>query len=586
MSEEGPSRRTRGQGRWIRLVGLAVALGLGLLALAVGPLWIGVLTPGWLVRDGIVGFLDAMLVAYGVILFVAPPVLGLVIMALRRTREREKRLRLARLLLFTATCLIGLGLLEVGSVATLAWAHRSPDLETKSLPAAAPEVRLPELPAGERTDRSAGAKPLRILVLGESSARGEPYHPWLSVGQILGWQFERIFPGRTIEVDMQAQPGCTLEEMHQTLAGITYRPDLLLLFSGHNEFQTRFSTSRVVTYYGSVTSNERAPGLLERVMRNSSLCTLLLEAREKQLLSRLPDPVIQRHLVDQPAYNLFERAAIEREFGRRLEAIAAYCDRMGTVPLFLIPASNDGGYEPNRSVLPPNTTPEERAQFTRVFESALEVAASDPARGRELLRAIVAAQPQFAEGHFRLAKLLERAGNWSEARTHYEQARECDKFPMRCPEAFRDAYRKVARAHPSVVLVDSPRVLAGKAAHGIVGDHQFHDAQHPAFLSYLALTQDALDQFAARRLLGWPAGRAAPRIDPAECARHYGLGPEQWARVCWRAESFYQLTAHLRYDDRDRSAKVDRFAEAARKLLAGLPPEKTGIPGLGVVPTY
>ena len=37
-----------------------------------------------------------------------------------------------------------------------------------------------------------------------------------------------------------AEPGSTLEQMHQKLARLTYRPDILLLFSGHNEFQARF----------------------------------------------------------------------------------------------------------------------------------------------------------------------------------------------------------------------------------------------------------------------------------------------------------------------------------------------------------
>ena len=48
---------------------------------------------------------------------------------------------------------------------------------------------------------------LRILVIGESSAQGEPYHPWLSVGQIAAWKLESVLPGRPIHVDMWAYGG-------------------------------------------------------------------------------------------------------------------------------------------------------------------------------------------------------------------------------------------------------------------------------------------------------------------------------------------------------------------------------------------
>ncbi|MGO9469431.1 MAG: hypothetical protein ACLQIB_47040 [Isosphaeraceae bacterium] len=51
-----------------------------------------------------------------------------------------------------------------------------------------------------------------FVVVGESSARGEPYYPWLSVGQILGWQLEQVFPGRKIRVDVRADGGFCLEQ--------------------------------------------------------------------------------------------------------------------------------------------------------------------------------------------------------------------------------------------------------------------------------------------------------------------------------------------------------------------------------------
>ena len=49
------------------------------------------------------------------------------------------------------------------------------------------------------------------------------------------------------------------------------------------------------------------------------------------------------------------------EFGRRIEAIVSWCERIGAVPVLVIPPSNESGYEPNRSVLPASVSQRESA---------------------------------------------------------------------------------------------------------------------------------------------------------------------------------------------------------------------------------
>ena len=115
--------------------------------------------------------------------------------------------------------------------------------------------------------------------------------------------------------------------------------------------------------------------------------------------------------------------------------------------------------------------------------------------------------PEFAETHFRLARLLEQTGSWDEAREHYIKAREHDGMPLRCGEPLRQAYRNVAARHPSVLLVDGPTVLEARSRHGIVDGQFFHDAQHPNLQGYAALAEDLMNQLEARRLLRGRQGR-------------------------------------------------------------------------------
>src|SRR5262249_60270803 len=77
----------------------------------------------------------------------------------------------------------------------------------------------------------------------------DPYRPWLSVGQIVGWQLERIFPGREIRVDIRADGGLCLEQAVLRLEDLKRRPEAILVFTGHNEFQARYGWARHVRHY-------------------------------------------------------------------------------------------------------------------------------------------------------------------------------------------------------------------------------------------------------------------------------------------------------------------------------------------------
>ncbi len=301
--------------------------------------------------------------------------------------------------------------------------------------------------------------------------------------------------------------------MHERLADLTDRPDALVLYVGHNEFASRFPWMREPGgYYHDDMPSLYSPAALLAVLRFSPFCRLVLETWDRQRIDLRPPRQATRALIDQPVCTPDEYAAILAEFARRLDQIAAYCESIGTLPIFVIPASNDGGYDPNRSVLPPETPRAERAAFARAVERACALEETDPAAALQLDRELAARYPGFAETHYRLGVLLERAGEWDEARRHYIAARDRDAMPLRCPEDFHRAYREVAARHPAVLLVDGPRVLEAASAHGIVDDRLFHDAQHPNLRGYAALARDLLDQLRARKAFGWPEGVATPRV--------------------------------------------------------------------------
>ena len=462
--------------RMLRLIAL-IALGVaGYVAYQLGPAWLGVLLgddTAALRKQAGLYFVDIMLFAYPLAL--SASTLGTIVLVflIFRARSRSaprgfsgdaRKSLQPRLLLLCVASLLSLGALEAGAALWRSRLHQSPELPMVIPPPSMPDAEgtavdprkngEPALPSrfDEREGGKGGAAPpLRILVIGESSGRGEPYHPWLSVGQIVGWRLEKIFPGRPIKVDIWASGGAVLEQMHVMLADLTYRPDALIVYVGHNEFQGRYAWMRDIDYYldgDRVSSSVPHFSGAHSILRFSPLVELLEETRERQRLDSIPPRIVTRELVDRPVCTKAESRALEDDFRRRLEAIAVYCEAIGTLPIFIIPACNDGGWDPNRSVLPAETPRGERAAFAREVAHAIALEEKDPTEAIRIDRELVERQPEFAETHFRLARLLEQTGRWDEAQGSLRPGARARRYAVTLPGAVSPGVSRRRRGPP------------------------------------------------------------------------------------------------------------------------------------------
>jgi len=553
--------------------------------LLVLPDWLVAWTPRWLVRAASIACLWTLLGAHVV---AAPTVVcGGVCSLLRagrawRRRDRAALLRAFRWLLLASSCFAGLIVMELASAAKLRWAQRLPDLPTyfeqppSVLPPRAEAVRATARGRQNAATGDSRPKPgpnLYLVVIGESSARGEPYHPWLSVGQIVGWQLERVFPDRKIEVDVRAEGGFCLEQAVLLLSDLKRRPDAVIVFSGQNEFQVRFGWSRNVLHY--VEEGPEHPLALIGMARQASAASKLILDTLDRYRGETPAPRrATRELVDHPCCLPKEHAFLLDDFHRRMDHLTAYCQRIGALPILIIPASNDGAYEPSRSVLSGAAPPEKRAAFARQFQAARMAESRNSEASIATYRRLVEQYPEFAESHYRLARLLARSGARAEVQRHFVLARDLDGLPLRCPSDFREAVRSVARRHQAV-LIDAPERLSRLRPDGILDDHLFHDAQHLNLTGYIALAQDILEQLHERGSFGWPESTPVTQIDLDECASHFELDAARWSEVCKRSCDFYQRTAYVRYDPTERLEMAARYNQAARELNAGRPLQRS-----------
>ncbi len=575
MGASAAVNRPGGFKRLIRPAAWAVAAIVGWLVVP------DLLTAWWLdleppTRLGLTtGFLNSVLVGYGVTLALA--LIGVLVAGVWLIRSRHirgRRIIPARILLLGMSLLLSLAAVEAGAWG-LEWQRRSLAVSNVK---AVPEVGSP---AAGSVSTSRGGD-LVMLVLGESSAEGQPFQEWTSIGHMVAWQLERARPGRRVRVVMRATGGVTLSHMLPLLERETERPDLVLLYSGHNEFQARWGWTRVVDHYRDDSSRRARDTLIDRVGSWTPLCRLVRDAFEHQRVDYDPPPREVRAAADRPVCEPEIRASIRDEFENGLETVARWCERRGALPVFFVPAGNDAGLDPDRTVLSPETSQSDRQQFAHDLQETRADEAVNPDRALAAYRRLLERQPGAADVHYRMARLLQQAGRIDEASESYARARDLDGLPMRCPSEFQEAYRSVAARH-DLVLVESPKVLRAVSPSGLLDDNVFLDAQHPTFRGYLALAQDVVYQLKRRGEIAM-SGDAPSSLDPQEIAHHFGIGTAQWATVCRRSSLIWRSLAKLRFEGAHRTAQSDRFWRAAERLDAGETPESLRLPGLGTRP--
>jgi hypothetical protein len=546
-------------------------------------------TPEWVYWKAELIFLITLEIAYGVTASLC--LLGMLVLGFYFFRRRDRgasRPVLARGLILCVALLCGLAMAEAVCAAWISWSHRSTavpvgglGIDERSDPSPRFAHPLPHINLREDFPDPPDDREIDLVVMGESSAEGVPYNRWLSIGKIVAWKLQKAIPNRPIHLDVIARAGDTLEMQHKLLSNLKRRPDLLIIYCGHNEFYSRLWWARNIDHYVSDPRPSRWAVLFERLRRCSPLCVLIRESADRCRIAIPPPSDTQRHLVDVPNYTALEYTMILDDFRHRLEELAAHAERVGTMPVLILPPANDAGFEPNRSFLPPTTTEDERDAFEREFLATRKLEAVDPVVAIERYRALVARHPCFAETHYRLAQLFEQAGAWDEAYHHYVAARDLDGMPMRCPSPLQQVYRDVAARH-DCILIDGQSYFHAIGRHGLLDDELFQDAMHPSLRGQIALAQAVLDTLHARGAFGWPKDSAVPVVDPAECVAHFGIDKTAWHRIALWWKGFNELMFPLRYDTSLRVRKREAGIAAAAKIGAGVAPEAVGLPNVGV----
>jgi lysophospholipase L1-like esterase len=373
-------------------------------------------------------------------------------------------------------------------------------------------------PASFAADKPADG--FRIFCLGGSTVQGRPYatetafSSWLQIG------LQAADPQRTWEVVNCGGVSYASYRLVPILQEVLrYEPDLIILYTGHNEFledrtyahlrdlppvvlRAQYWASRFRTYrwlrqrYLDVRDRPRTAAADARPELSEEV-DALLDYRDG-LAQYRRDARWQRDVIGHYRVNL-----------ERMIALA----EQAAVPVVLInPVSNLRDTPPFKSEHRADLSEPERRRWEHLREQARSHYATDLWKSAALLQQALAIDDQHAGLHYQLAQCYDATGQAEQAAGHYLSAKELDVCPLRMLEPMHRELADVAR-RSGTPLLDARALIAGLCRDGIPDDSWLVDHVHPSIHGHQRIADmialHLVQQGMVQPVPDWAARRAA-----------------------------------------------------------------------------
>ena len=352
------------------------------------------------------------------------------------------------------------------------------------------------------------ANGFRIFVLGGSSVYGFPWGGRVAFPYLLGRALGASWPDRQVESINAGAMSYGSHRLRILVAELLeHDPDVLVIYSGHNEFVER-------RFYRDLV--EQGPAL-------EGLRALLFRWRLYSALTRLLAPVAaptptpgagteQRDTGELLGLDVVRDFTAEVDEAARAEAVAKFEENIGAivemaarrgVPVVLCTVpSNLTGWVPNESVMPRGLDAAGRRAVERLVEEGR--GALDRGAAEEALSGLAQARglaPVHAGVHYLLGQAYSALERWDEARDAFARARDLDAQPARAVGALNESLRRLAE-RKRATLVDVERSFAEASPHGLPGFNLFEDYVHPKPEGHRRIARDLWQAFHRPELAG------------------------------------------------------------------------------------
>ena len=408
----------------------------------------------------------------------------------------------------------------------------------------------------------------RVFCLGGSTVRGRPFTTESSFTRWLDLELADRSEGRTIEAVNCGGLSYASYRLRPIVAEVLrYRPDLIVVATGHNEFLEDRS------YRGLKDRNAAVAWLEDRAMslRTVTLCRRWLQSDEPEEQSEGPEEV-QARLDEQRGFASYSRDAawqdeVVRQYVESLNAMIAACRRAG-VPLVLVRlGSNLRDCPPFKSEHREGITPGELATWQAAMDAG--AVATDERHFEQALEAFRAAEAvddQFALVAWRIARTLDRLGRFEDAVAAYRRARDLDVCPLRMISRLDKSLQRVA-SQSGTPLVDAAGAIEADSDDGLPGSDWYVDHVHPTLRGHQRIAELLVEEIGRGGWLELSAAATAARVRLNRRRHFRRLGPVFFSNGSRRVEWLENWARRQRLDAEVHPVSWIEFARAGNRAM-------------------
>ena len=408
----------------------------------------------------------------------------------------------------------------------------------------------------------------RVFCLGGSTVRGRPFTTESSFTRWLDLELADRSEGRTIEAVNCGGLSYASYRLRPIVAEVLrYRPDLIVVATGHNEFLEDRS------YRGLKDRNAAVAWLEDRAMslRTVTWCRRWLQSDEPEKQSEGPEEV-QARVDEQRGFASYFRDAewqdeVVSQYVESLKAMIAAC-RRAEVPLVLVRlGSNLRDCPPFKSEHRDGITPGELSTWQAAMDAG--VVATDERRLDQALMAFREAEEiddQFALVAWRIARTLDRLGRPEEAATAYRRARDLDVCPLRMITRLDKSLQRVA-SQSGTPLVAAAGAIEADSDDGLPGSDWYVDHVHPTLRGHQRIAELLVEEIGRSGWLELSAAATAARVRLNRRRHFRRLGPVFFSNGSRRVEWLENWARRQRLDAEVPPVSWIEFARAGNRAM-------------------
>jgi len=316
----------------------------------------------------------------------------------------------------------------------------------------------------------------RIVLAGESAAKGFPQPKALSAASFLKTMLQDLVPDKSIEViNLGTTAVASFPVLGMVTESLDYSPDLVIVYVGNNEFFGAYGVA-------SLHSAGRSPAVIKalRAFRWTAVAQFI-DAKLRPAAASgdktLMETMIGQSFIasDDPA-----RAAAARTLREFVGAMVDRCRAKGVPVVVCTPPFNERDLAPLGE---PEITTRSLEESTRVKSliaaGAAMLKANDHAGAANNAREVLKSWPHHANAWFLLGQARSAIGDESGAAKAFQSAENCDTMPWRPPSPSVEAVREAAANH-GAVLCDLIAAFRGASGGGGIGWELMDDHVHPS----------------------------------------------------------------------------------------------------------